>query len=147
MGISKKKTKTYNTRDSLVVTHPTTSLAVAGLSRGERTGSRVFQCLWSYVLLWWGRIDYIPDQIVLSLCEQREKSCQFIRTLLECLLLIPPLHTEKSQIFSFFAGNTTRWHHLNLLEKEGVQCAWTWSNQKKKSASGSRMSRDRVGLS
>ena len=45
-----KRSKTYNTRDSLVVTHPTTSLAVAGLSRGERTGSRVFQCLWSYVL-------------------------------------------------------------------------------------------------
>ena len=45
-----KAKKTYNTRDSLVVTHPTTSLAVAGLSRGERTGSRVFQCLWSYVI-------------------------------------------------------------------------------------------------
>ena len=44
-----KANKTYNTRDSLVVTHPTTSLAIAGLSRGERTGSRVFQCLWSYV--------------------------------------------------------------------------------------------------
>ena len=41
--------KTYNTRDSLVVTDPTTSLAVAGLSMGERTGSRAFQRLWSYV--------------------------------------------------------------------------------------------------
>ena len=41
--------KTYNTRDSLVVTHPTTSLAVTDLSMGERTGSRAFQCLWSYV--------------------------------------------------------------------------------------------------
>ncbi|KAK0624102.1 hypothetical protein B0T14DRAFT_428673, partial [Immersiella caudata] len=45
----KKHKKTYNTRDSLVVTDPTTSLAVAGLSMGERTGSRIFQCLWSYV--------------------------------------------------------------------------------------------------
>ncbi|KAK0754860.1 hypothetical protein B0T18DRAFT_316660, partial [Schizothecium vesticola] len=44
-----KRQKTYNTRDSLVVTDPTTSLAVAGLSMGERTGSRIFQCLWSYV--------------------------------------------------------------------------------------------------
>ncbi|KHE81741.1 hypothetical protein GE21DRAFT_1275187 [Neurospora crassa] len=35
--------KTYNTRDSLVVTDPTTSLALTGLSMGERTGSRVFQ--------------------------------------------------------------------------------------------------------
>jgi hypothetical protein len=44
-----KGPKTYNTRDSLVVTDPTTSLAVAGLSMGERTGSRILQCLWSYV--------------------------------------------------------------------------------------------------
>ncbi|KAK0641750.1 hypothetical protein B0T16DRAFT_335554 [Cercophora newfieldiana] len=35
--------KTYNTRDSLVVTDPTTSLALTGLSMGERTGSRVLQ--------------------------------------------------------------------------------------------------------
>ena len=41
--------KTYNTRDSPVVTHPSTGLAVTGLSLGERTGSRVFQYLWSYV--------------------------------------------------------------------------------------------------
>ena len=45
-----KKTKTYNTRDSLVVTDPTTNPAVSGLTRGERTGSRVLQILWSYVL-------------------------------------------------------------------------------------------------
>ena len=44
-----KAKRTYNTRDSLVVTDPTTSLAVAGLSMGEQTGSRIFQCLWSYV--------------------------------------------------------------------------------------------------
>ena len=52
-GSTTKSTKmveeTYNTRDSLVVTHPTTSLAVTDLSMGERTGSRAFQCLWSYV--------------------------------------------------------------------------------------------------
>jgi hypothetical protein len=41
--------KTYNTRDSPVVTHPSTNLAITGLSMGERTGSRVFLCLWSYV--------------------------------------------------------------------------------------------------
>ena len=40
---------TYNTRDSLVVTDPTTSLALTGLSMGERTGSRVLQWVWSYV--------------------------------------------------------------------------------------------------
>ncbi|KAK0711936.1 hypothetical protein B0H67DRAFT_493921, partial [Lasiosphaeris hirsuta] len=34
--------KTYNTRYSLVVSDPTTSPALTGLSMGERTGSRVF---------------------------------------------------------------------------------------------------------
>ncbi|KAK0613873.1 hypothetical protein B0T14DRAFT_527194 [Immersiella caudata] len=34
---------TYNTGDSLVVTDPTTSPALTGLSMGERTGSRVLQ--------------------------------------------------------------------------------------------------------
>ncbi|KAJ9165526.1 hypothetical protein NKR19_g359 [Coniochaeta hoffmannii] len=41
--------RTYDTRDSPVVTHPSTSLAIICLSRGERTGSRVLRCLWSYV--------------------------------------------------------------------------------------------------
>ncbi|ORY59311.1 uncharacterized protein BCR38DRAFT_351782, partial [Pseudomassariella vexata] len=41
--------KTYNTRDSLVVTHPTTNLAVCSLSMGEQTGSRILCSLWSYV--------------------------------------------------------------------------------------------------
>ena len=48
--LSIERQKTYNTRDSLVVTDPTTDLAVTGLTMGERTGSRVFQYLWSYVL-------------------------------------------------------------------------------------------------
>ncbi|KAH8158935.1 hypothetical protein CIB48_g9304 [Xylaria polymorpha] len=42
-----KRQKTYNTEDSLVVTDPTTNSALTGLSMGERTGSRVFQWLWS----------------------------------------------------------------------------------------------------
>ncbi|KAJ9133656.1 hypothetical protein NKR19_g8960 [Coniochaeta hoffmannii] len=41
--------KTYNIRDSPVVTHPSTSLTITSLSMGERTGSRVFWYLWSYV--------------------------------------------------------------------------------------------------
>ncbi|AEO69208.1 uncharacterized protein THITE_43174, partial [Thermothielavioides terrestris NRRL 8126] len=41
--------KTYSTGDSLVVTDPTTNPAVGSLSRGERTGSRVFYHLWPYV--------------------------------------------------------------------------------------------------
>ncbi len=41
--------KTYNTRDSLVVTDSTTDLALMRLTRGERTGSRTFAWIWSYV--------------------------------------------------------------------------------------------------
>ena len=40
---------TYNSRCSLVVTDPTTNLPVGSLSMGERTGSRIFYRLWSYV--------------------------------------------------------------------------------------------------
>jgi hypothetical protein len=32
-----------------VVTHPSTGLTITSLSMGERTGSRVFWYLWSYV--------------------------------------------------------------------------------------------------
>src|SRR5690348_12725406 len=42
--------RTYNTRDSLVVTDPTTNLALTSLTKGERTGSRTFSRIWSYVL-------------------------------------------------------------------------------------------------
>ena len=46
---SNKMQKTYNSRCSLVVTDPTTNLPVGSLSMGERTGSRAFYHLWSYV--------------------------------------------------------------------------------------------------
>ncbi|KAK4212949.1 hypothetical protein QBC37DRAFT_401000 [Rhypophila decipiens] len=45
-----KRGKTYNTGNSPVVTHLSTSPTVIGLSMGEQTGSRVFQRVWSYVL-------------------------------------------------------------------------------------------------
>ncbi len=44
-----KTSKTYNTEDSPVVTDLSTSSAVSSLTRGERTGSRIFYCIWSYV--------------------------------------------------------------------------------------------------
>ncbi|EHK42033.1 hypothetical protein TRIATDRAFT_171143, partial [Trichoderma atroviride IMI 206040] len=44
-----KKKKTYNSRCSPVVTHLTTNLPLIGLTLGERTGSRIFQWIWSYV--------------------------------------------------------------------------------------------------
>lgn len=42
--------ETYNTRDSPVVTDLSTNLAISSLSMGERTGSRIFCYVWSYVL-------------------------------------------------------------------------------------------------
>ena len=39
---SKRQKKTYNSRYSLVVTDPTTNQPLSSLTRGERTGSRVF---------------------------------------------------------------------------------------------------------
>ncbi|KAK7920239.1 hypothetical protein PG985_008261 [Apiospora marii] len=42
-----KKTKTYNTEDSQVVTDPSTNSALCCLYMGERTGSLVFSRIWS----------------------------------------------------------------------------------------------------
>ena len=53
------KRKTYNTGYSLVVTDPTTNPALPGLSRGERTGSRVFLEIWSYVKDEVGVLSYV----------------------------------------------------------------------------------------
>jgi hypothetical protein len=44
-----KMAKTYNSGDSLVVTHLTTNPPVSCLSTAERTGSAEFRILWSYV--------------------------------------------------------------------------------------------------
>ena len=46
---AKQKAKTYNSGYSLVVTHLTTNPPVRCLNRAERTGSLVFNVLWSYV--------------------------------------------------------------------------------------------------
>jgi hypothetical protein len=43
--MAKEKSLTYNSRDSLVVTHVTTSPPVRCLSRAERTGSLAVSCL------------------------------------------------------------------------------------------------------
>ena len=44
-----QKAKTYNRRDSQMVTHSSTSLPVQCLCTAERTGCPVFTDLWSYV--------------------------------------------------------------------------------------------------
>jgi hypothetical protein len=55
VSLSKKlsgRAKTYNSGDSLVVTHLTTNPPVQCLTRAERTGSRDLIVLWSYVKEW-----------------------------------------------------------------------------------------------
>ncbi|KAF1850032.1 uncharacterized protein K460DRAFT_9624 [Cucurbitaria berberidis CBS 394.84] len=47
--VYKRQQKTYNSGDSLVVTHLTTNPPVSCLSTAERTGSAEFKILWSYV--------------------------------------------------------------------------------------------------
>ncbi|PTB37265.1 hypothetical protein M441DRAFT_110533, partial [Trichoderma asperellum CBS 433.97] len=55
----RQKEKTYNSRCSPVVTHLTTNLPLIGLTLGERTGSRIFQWIWSYVTILAARSTYI----------------------------------------------------------------------------------------
>ena len=53
--------KTYNSGDSLVVTHLTTNPPVHCLSTAERTGSSIFSVLWSYVLSYCHKLLYIVN--------------------------------------------------------------------------------------
>ena len=55
--------KTYNTKDSPVVTDLSTSLALTSLTRGERTGSRTFSRIWSYVTVRWSTQYYIVPNL------------------------------------------------------------------------------------
>ena len=55
-----KKQKTYNSGDSLVVTHLTTNPPVHCLYMAERTGSLVLSVLWSYVIDISWRLINIP---------------------------------------------------------------------------------------
>jgi hypothetical protein len=64
---TKNNAKTYNTRSSLVVTDPATDLALAGLTLRERTGSRNFQWLWSYVSVKLVALGYSSESRMLVL--------------------------------------------------------------------------------
>jgi hypothetical protein len=59
-----KMSKTYNSGYSLVVTHLTTNPPVRCLNRAERTGSLVFNVLWSYVKELDSSLQYIADWIL-----------------------------------------------------------------------------------
>ena len=45
-----QKKKTYNSYDSLIVTHPTTKQPISSLRMPERTGWPIFLSRWSYVI-------------------------------------------------------------------------------------------------
>ena len=59
-----KMAKTYNSGYSLVVTHLTTNPPVRCLNRAERTGSLVFNVLWSYVSVLPNHTLYIPSACI-----------------------------------------------------------------------------------
>jgi hypothetical protein len=63
--------KTYNSGDSPVVTHLTTNPPVKGLSCGERTGSRVFLCLWSYVAVS-GMLNFLLAEKIHVVVDRRD---------------------------------------------------------------------------
>jgi hypothetical protein len=62
--------KTYNSGDSPVVTHLTTSPPVRCLNRAERTGSLVFNVLWSYVEELGGNRKYIAGTVHLCVLKR-----------------------------------------------------------------------------
>jgi hypothetical protein len=70
-----KKSKTYNSRDSLMVTHLTTNPPVSCLNRAERTGSLVLMILWSYVK----EQEFAKQYIDKRRWEQRENGRQWGR--------------------------------------------------------------------
>jgi hypothetical protein len=72
---------TYNSGDSLVVTDPTTNPPVSGLTMGERTGSRIFHYLWSYVLV-------IPLATVYKCSKSALAKYGEVRDL-QCMLALP----------------------------------------------------------
>ena len=64
--------KTYNSGYSLVVTHLTTNPPVRCLNRAERTGSLVFNVLWSYVTDITRRLVHNAGCVGPSLCLNME---------------------------------------------------------------------------
>jgi hypothetical protein len=76
-----KKAKTYNSRDSLMVTHLTTNPPVSCLNRAERTGSLVFMILWSYVSVW--SVDRVFIQYFYHLAKPHTKSHAWVAVPLE----------------------------------------------------------------
>jgi hypothetical protein len=67
VDVGEAKIKTYNRRDSQMVTHSSTSRPVQCLCMAERTGCPVFTDLWSYVLDMKFLLYMIPGHLSFSL--------------------------------------------------------------------------------
>ena len=63
---AKRRSKTYNSGDSPVVTHPSTNLPVSCLYMAERTGSLILKILWSYVKELQTKMGYNLDMITIA---------------------------------------------------------------------------------
>ncbi|KAF2135347.1 hypothetical protein K452DRAFT_239538, partial [Aplosporella prunicola CBS 121167] len=74
-----KKAKTYNSWDSLVVTHLTTNQPVHSLCMAERTGCPVFYDLWSYVIIDMAFMVYVLKLLLptLATCLQPDTFLHF----------------------------------------------------------------------
>jgi hypothetical protein len=89
-----KRSKTYNSGDSLVVTHLTTNPPVSCLYMAERTGSLILKILWSYVLILLAQSTYIPlflfNDIVTSTASTAQLFDEVYTLFFPCLSLIRP---------------------------------------------------------
>ncbi|WJG36128.1 uncharacterized protein FOBCDRAFT_298389 [Fusarium oxysporum Fo47] len=77
--------KTYNSGDSLVVTDPTTNPPVSGLTMGERTGSRIFHYLWSYLYSGKGRCGQRMSAVFEFACHELLAPAKLIKSSTGCL--------------------------------------------------------------
>ncbi len=101
---------TYSTRDSLVVTDPTTDLALTSFTRGERTGSRVLSRIWPYVLVGLqNRVDVCHSvNVIFSSTPLRIISCPISTSRIRLVNLIFPnrkVHKVGSLFFLHFYRN------------------------------------------
>jgi hypothetical protein len=79
-----------------VVTHPSTSLTIVCLSMGERTGSRAFRHLWSYVQDEDIRIAYDDGVLGMRAVEHRFFDNHLRRVTLDSFRLVTKLYRLSS---------------------------------------------------
>ena len=100
-------TKTYNSRDSLVVTHPTTNRPACGLSTAERTGSPVLHTLWSYVLIN-SMVGYIAKKLMRAMSDLPiQMDSKFLKC--EKWLGYPTNHTASAPSFNCRSCQVSSW--------------------------------------